>query len=66
MRDSLSLAAQPRSVPEELERGELHCLGIKGHKLIRQVGLVYHKMEYIPKMLSERIRLFKEGQRKEA
>ena len=51
-----------RSVSEELERGELHCLKIKDYKLIRQVGLVYHKSEYIPKMLSELIRLFKETQ----
>jgi len=51
-----------RSVSEELDRGELHCLKIKNHRLIRQVGLVYHKSEYIPKMLSELIRLFKETQ----
>jgi DNA-binding transcriptional LysR family regulator len=51
-----------RSVSEELERGELHCLRIKNHKLIRKVGLVYHKSDYIPKMLSELIRLFKETQ----
>lgn len=51
-----------RSVSEELQRGELHCLKIKNHRLIRQVGLVYHKSEYIPKMLSELIRLFKETQ----
>jgi DNA-binding transcriptional LysR family regulator len=51
-----------RSVSEELERGELHCLKIKNRRLIRQVGLVYHKSEYIPKMLSELIRLFKETQ----
>jgi DNA-binding transcriptional LysR family regulator len=51
-----------RSVSEELQRGELHCLKIMNHKLVRQVGLVYHKAEYIPKMLSELIRLFKETQ----
>ena len=51
-----------RSVSEELERGELHYLKIKNHRLIRQVGLVFHKSEYIPKMLSELIRLFKEVQ----
>jgi LysR family transcriptional regulator, cyn operon transcriptional activator len=49
-----------RSVSEELERRELHCLKIRNHRLIRQVGLVYHKSEYIPKILSELIRLFKE------
>ena len=51
-----------RSVSEELQRGELHCLKIMNRRLVRQVGLVYHKVEYIPKMLSELIRLFKETQ----
>lgn len=51
-----------RAVAEELQRGELHCLRIKSHKLIRRVGLVYHKSEHIPKMLAELIRLFKETQ----
>jgi len=46
-----------------LQRGELHYLRIKNHKLIRKVGLVYHKSEYVPKMLAELIRLFKECQR---
>jgi len=54
-----------RSVSEELQRGELHCLKIKNHRLVRKVGLVYHKSEYVPKMLAELIRLFKECQRKE-
>lgn len=53
-----------RSVSEELQRGELHCLKIKDHRLVRRVGLVYHKAEYTPKMLSELIRLFKEAQSK--
>ncbi len=52
-----------RSVYEELQRGELHCLSIVNHKLVRQVGLVFHKAEYIPKMLAELIRLFKEVQK---
>lgn len=51
-----------RSVWEEVQRGELHCLKIMDHRLVRQVGLVYHKAEYIPKMLSELIRLFIEVQ----
>jgi DNA-binding transcriptional LysR family regulator len=55
-----------RAIAEELQRGELHCLKIKSHKLIRRVGLVYHKSEYLPKMLAEMIRLFKERQRGEA
>lgn len=51
-----------RSVSEEFQRGELHCLKIANRRLVRQVGLVYHKAEYVPKMLSELIRLFKETQ----
>jgi LysR family cyn operon transcriptional activator len=55
-----------RSMSDELQRGELHCLKIKNYKLVRKVGLVFHKSEYVPKMLAELIRLFKEIQRKEA
>ncbi len=55
-----------RSVSEELQRGELHCLKIKNHRLVRRVGLVYHKSEYVPKMLAELIHLFKDKQRNEA
>ncbi len=55
-----------RSIAEELQRGELHCLRIRNHKIIRQVGLVYHKSEPIPAILAELIRLFKEDQRQEA
>lgn len=53
-----------RSIAEELQRGELHCLRIKNRRLVRQVGLVYHKSEYVPKMLAELIQLFKEMQSK--
>ncbi|HEX3967532.1 MAG TPA: LysR family transcriptional regulator [Edaphobacter sp.] len=52
------------SVFEELQRGELHSLKIRDFKLVRKVGLVYHRSEYVPKMLAELIRLFKECQRK--
>jgi len=55
-----------RAIAEELQRKELHCLKIKGYKLIRRVGLVFHKSKYVPKMLAELIRLFKERQRGEA
>jgi DNA-binding transcriptional LysR family regulator len=55
-----------RSVAEELERGELHSLKIRNHKIIRQVGLVYHKSEHIPNILTEMIRLLKEVQREKA
>jgi DNA-binding transcriptional LysR family regulator len=55
-----------RSVADELKRKELHCLGIRDHKVTRQVGLVYHKSDYLPRVLLELIRLFKETQRPEA
>jgi DNA-binding transcriptional LysR family regulator len=51
-----------RSMADELKRGELHCLRIRNHKVTRQVGLVYHKSEHLPKVLLELIRLFKENQ----
>jgi DNA-binding transcriptional LysR family regulator len=55
-----------RAIAEELQRKELHCLKIKGHKLTRRLGLVFHKSKYVPRMLAEMIRLFKERQRGEA
>jgi DNA-binding transcriptional LysR family regulator len=51
------------SAYEELERKDLHCLKILNHKIARQVGLVFHKSEHVPKILSELIGLFKEVQR---
>jgi DNA-binding transcriptional LysR family regulator len=51
-----------RSMADELKRGELHCLRIQNHKVTRQVGLVYHKSEHLPKILLELVRLFKENQ----
>jgi DNA-binding transcriptional LysR family regulator len=51
-----------RSMADELKRGELHCLRIRNHKVTRQVGLVYHKSDHLPKILLELIRLFKETQ----
>jgi len=53
-----------RSVSEELQRGELHSLKIKDFKLIRKVGLVFHKSDHLPKMLAELMGLFKECQRR--
>jgi DNA-binding transcriptional LysR family regulator len=47
------------AVVEELKRKELHCLRIRGHRLERQMGLVYLKSNHIPKVLEELIRLFK-------
>jgi hypothetical protein len=52
-------------MPEELQRGELHCLKIRNHKVVRHVGLVYHKSDHIPKILAELIRFFEEVQRQE-
>lgn len=49
-----------RSVAEEVRRRELHCLRIRNHKVTRQVGLVYHKSEHLPRILLELIQLFKE------
>jgi DNA-binding transcriptional LysR family regulator len=51
-----------RSMADELKRGELHCLRIRNHKVTRQVGLVYHKSDHLPRILLELIRLFKETQ----
>lgn len=60
---NLGISIMPlRSVSEELERKELHCLRIQNYKLTRQVGLVYHKSEHTSKLLAEMIRLFKEIQ----
>jgi DNA-binding transcriptional LysR family regulator len=46
------------AVAEETKRQELHCLKIRDYELSREVGLVYHKSEHVPKILSELIRLF--------
>jgi DNA-binding transcriptional LysR family regulator len=51
-----------RSMADELERRELHCLRIRNHRITRQVGLVYHKSDHLPRILLELIRLFKESQ----
>jgi DNA-binding transcriptional LysR family regulator len=51
------------SVSDELARKELHCLRIRNHKIARQVGLVFHKSERIPKILAEMIGLFGKVQR---
>jgi DNA-binding transcriptional LysR family regulator len=51
-----------RAVAEELKRKELHCLRIRGHRVTRDVGLVFLKSNDTPKVLSELIRLFKDVQ----
>jgi DNA-binding transcriptional LysR family regulator len=55
-----------RAVAEEVRRGELHVLRIKDFKPVRQIGLVYHKSEYTPRMLSELIRIFRKVQPRNA
>lgn len=55
-----------RSVSEEASRGELHCLKFSDQRLTRKIGLVYHKSEYISKLLAELVSLFKETQHKRA
>lgn len=49
-----------QSVADEIKRKELHCLKIRDYKVSRQVGLVYHKSDTLPKMLAELIRIFRE------
>lgn len=49
-----------RAVEAELKRKELHCLRIRSHRVVRQMGLVYLKSDHIPKVLSELLRLFQE------
>jgi DNA-binding transcriptional LysR family regulator len=54
------------STSDELERKELHCLRIRNHKIVRQVGLVFQKSDHRPKVLAELIGLFKAAQRRTA
>jgi DNA-binding transcriptional LysR family regulator len=49
------------AVAEETKRRELHCLRIQDYKLTRQVGLVYHKADHLPKLIAELIRLLREN-----
>jgi DNA-binding transcriptional LysR family regulator len=51
-----------RVVAEEIKQQKLHFLRIQDYELTRQVGLVYRKVDPIPRLLSELIRLFKESQ----
>jgi LysR family cyn operon transcriptional activator len=48
-----------RAIADEVKRKELHCLRIRNHKVTRQVGIVFHKSDHLPKALSELIRLFR-------
>ena len=52
--------------PSVVRRGELHVLRIRDFKPVRQIGLVYHKSESVPRILSELIRLFRKVQPRNA
>lgn len=47
-----------RAVEEEIRRGEFHYLRIRGCNLRRQLGLVFHKSDHVPKAVRELIGLF--------
>jgi len=49
-----------RAIVDEVKRKELHYLRIRNYKVVREVGIVYHKSDHLPKVLLELIRLFKE------
>jgi DNA-binding transcriptional LysR family regulator len=51
-----------RAVAQEVKRKELHFLRIRGHKITRGIGLVYHNSDYVPTILAELIRLLKEAE----
>ena len=59
----LGIALLPlRAVLPEAQRGELHYLHLRDHKLYREVGLVFHRAEYRPKALEELLRLFRRSE----
>jgi DNA-binding transcriptional LysR family regulator len=47
------------SVAAERKRGELHVLRIRDHKCIREIGLVTHRTDYQPRVITELIELFR-------
>lgn len=47
-----------RAVEEEIRRGELHYLRIRGCNLRRHLGLVFHKSDHVPRAVRELIGLF--------
>lgn len=47
-----------QSVIDEVRAGKLHFLKVTGHRLHRQLGLVYMNSDYIPKALKEMIAIF--------
>lgn len=49
------------SVVAEARRGELHYLHIGDYKLTREIGLVFQKTDYLPRLLAELIRLFEKA-----
>jgi DNA-binding transcriptional LysR family regulator len=58
----ISLLPLP-AVAAERKRGELHVLGIRDHKCFREIGLVTHRSDYQPRVISELIELFRTTRR---
>jgi DNA-binding transcriptional LysR family regulator len=60
VRINLGVSLLPlRSVIAEARRGELHYIRIRDEKIVREIGLVCHKVNYKPKALDELIALFR-------
>lgn len=47
-----------QSIVREVQAGKLHFSRIAGHRLYRDLGLVFLKMDYMPSALQEMIKLF--------
>lgn len=57
---NLGLSILPlRAVLGEAERGELHYLRLRGHKLSRTISLVFHRADPQPRVLTELVGLFR-------
>jgi LysR family transcriptional regulator, cyn operon transcriptional activator len=61
VRINLGIGLMPLpAVVEEAARKELHYLRIRDYDLTRQLGLVFQKVDHLPRLLSELIVLFRE------
>jgi len=61
VRINLGIALMPvPAVMEEAGRGELHYLRIRDHTLIRQLGLVFQKVDHLPRLIAELVGLFRQ------
>lgn len=47
-----------QSIVREVQAGKLHFARVAGHRLYRDLGLVFLKMDYIPRALREMVTLF--------